>query len=126
MKKRPAHFLRVAGAAGYGVIVQTDVTRLHADTLATVRVALRSDPARLDTATIQRATANLVAGLSSCPRKPESRGVNQAEASRILGVSRWSIRRLVADGKLTQRRLLTGLVRFDRAEVEGLLHGGVK
>ncbi len=99
---------------------------LHPDTLGAIRVALRSDPSRLDTATISRATATLVAGLSLCPRKPESRGVNQAEASRILGVSRWSVRRLVADGKLTQRRLLTGLVRFDRAEVEGLLHGGLK
>lgn len=53
----------------------------------------------------------------------EPRALSQAEAARILGCSRWSVRRLVAERKLTPRRLLGGLVRFDRKEVESLVSG---
>ncbi|HMO66764.1 MAG TPA: helix-turn-helix domain-containing protein [Verrucomicrobiota bacterium] len=43
--------------------------------------------------------------------------------ARLLGCSRWSIRRLIAAGRLTSRRLLGGLIRYDRVEVEALLAG---
>lgn len=56
----------------------------------------------------------------------ESRGVSQVEVARLLGISRWSVRRLVAEGKLKPRRLLGGLVRFDRREVEALISGGAE
>jgi excisionase family DNA binding protein len=93
----------------------------HADTLATVRVALRADPAHFDAATIARATAAVVAAIGDEVRQPDARAVSQAEAARLLACSRWSIRRLVAAGKLTPRRLLGGLVRFDRQQIEQLI-----
>ena len=98
--------------------------QLHPDTLATGRVALRSDPAGLDPRTIARAMAAWVAAIGNEDPKGEARALSQAEAARLLGGSRWSIRRLVAEKKLTPRRLLDGLVRFDRREVEALLTGG--
>lgn len=95
--------------------------KLHADTLATVRVALRADPARFDSATVAKATAAVVAAVSGDTTPPAGRALTQAEAARLLSCSRWSIRRLVAAGKLRPVRLLGGLVRFDRNQVESLL-----
>lgn len=49
--------------------------------------------------------------------------VSQAEAGRLLQVSRWSISRLVAAGKLRAVRI-GGLVRYSRAQVEALVEQG--
>jgi excisionase family DNA binding protein len=96
--------------------------KLHADTLATVRVALRADPARFDSATVAKATAAVVAAVTGRDTSPPpGRAISQAEAARLLSCSRWSVRRLVATGKLRPVRLLGGLVRFDRQQVEALL-----
>lgn len=96
---------------------------LHSDTTATIRVALRADPARFDSAAITRATAAVAEALFDDVRKPDARALSQSEVARLLGCSRWSIRRLVAAKKLTPRKLLGGLTRFDRQEVEALLTG---
>ena len=96
--------------------------KLHADTLATVRVALRADPARFDSATVAKATAAVVAAVSGVTAQPAGRALTQAEVARALSCSRWSVRRLVAAGKLRPAKLLNGgLVRFDRNQVESLL-----
>jgi excisionase family DNA binding protein len=95
--------------------------KLHADTLATVRVALRADPARFDSATVAKATAAVVAAVSGDTAPPAGRALTQAEAARHLSCSRWSIRRLVAAGKLRPVRLLGGLVRFPRQQIDALL-----
>lgn len=96
--------------------------RLHADTLATVRVALRADPARFDSATVAKATAAVVAAVTGDTSPPPGRALTQAEVARTLNCSRWSVRRLVAVGKLRPVRLLGGgLVRYDRQQVEALL-----
>lgn len=95
--------------------------KLHADTIATVRVALRADPARFDAATVAKATAAVVAAVTGDTSPPKGRALSQAEAARLLSCSRWSVRRLVATGKLRPVRLLGGLVRFDREQVEALL-----
>lgn len=47
--------------------------------------------------------------------------VNQATAARLLAVSRFTIRRLVADGRLHPVRV-RGAVRYSRAELENLAH----
>jgi hypothetical protein len=101
--------------------VQNLNRRLHADTLATVRVALRADPARFDSATVAKAAAAVVAAVSGDTTPPVGRALTQAETARLLGCSRWSIRRLVATGKLRPVRLLSGLTRYDRHSVESLL-----
>lgn len=49
--------------------------------------------------------------------------VSQAEAARLLSVSRWSVRRLVAAGTLRPVRI-GGLHRFSRSAVEALVTGG--
>lgn len=96
--------------------------RPHSDTLTSIRVALRSDPAGFDPATIAeaiRALSTLLGAGEPAPTKASA--ISQAEAARLLSCSRWSIRRLVDAGKLRPVRLLGGLVRYDRREVEALL-----
>ncbi len=95
--------------------------RPHGDTLTTIRVALRADPGHFDPATIASAIAALVAALGGAPAPAKANAISQAEVARILSCSRWSIRRLVDTGKLRPVRLLGGLVRYDRREVEALL-----
>ena len=96
--------------------------RPHSDTLTSIRVALRADPAGFDPATIAAAISALSAVLcAGGPEPSKANAISQAEAARLLSCSRWSIRRLVDTGKLRPVRLLGGLVRYDRREVEGLL-----
>ncbi len=95
--------------------------RPHSDTLTTIRVALRADPGRFDPATIALAIAALAEALGGAPAPARANAISQAEAARILSCSRWSIRRLAETGKLRPVRLLGGLVRYDRREVEALL-----
>lgn len=59
--------------------------------------------------------------MDGVPALSKANGISQAEVVRLLSCSRWSIRRLVAAGKLRPVQLLGGLVRYDRQEVEALL-----
>lgn len=99
----------------------TTARRLHSDTTTSIRVALRSDPSRLGSDEITRAVSALLAALSTESPPVPARAMTQADVARLLACSRWSVRRLVTAGRLTPRRLLGGLVRFDRAEVEALI-----
>ncbi len=49
---------------------------------------------------------------------PSGEWIGVGEAARILGVSRSTIRRYVEQGRLSARRLPTGVLRLRRAEVE--------
>lgn len=96
---------------------------IRPDTIKLLTIAAQSE---LGAERARRFVAAGIAALGSDSTKPEARGLCQAEVARMLGCSRWSVRRLVAGKKLTPRRLLGGLVRFDRREVEALIAGGVK
>ena len=103
--------------------MQTPARRLHEDTGNSIRVAPQSAPARLWPEDIRRGLAALMAAVSAGPPTSPAHGLSQADVARLLGCSRWSIRRLIAAGRLTSRRLLGGLIRYDRVEVEALLAG---
>ncbi len=100
-----------------------------------MKVSLPADVVRLLTIAAQaelgperakRFIAGGLAALAGPGAKPEARGLGQADVARLLGCSRWSVRRMVTAGKLTPIKLLGGLTRFDRNEVETLLAGGSK
>lgn len=116
-----AHVLVGSTMAGIVLPMKWRNSQLHPDTKVSVRVALKSDPGRFDSDHIARAIQALEQVLGGQPQTAQSSGLSQVEVANILGCSRWSVRRLVAAGKLTPRQLLGGLVRFDRQQVEALL-----
>ncbi len=65
---------------------------------------------------------SIMDGSGSMPRATPTLLVNQATAARLLSVSRFTIRRLVAEGRLHPVRV-RGAVRYSRAELEGLASG---
>lgn len=94
---------------------------LERDVERSVAVNLRANRPPLSEAQIRSALCALRSALTGTTPPPAGRAISQAEAARLLSCSRWSIRRLVATGKLRPVRLLGGLVRFDRNQVESLL-----
>jgi excisionase family DNA binding protein len=54
-----------------------------------------------------------------------SRYIGYPEAARYMSVSVGQVRKLVADGLLTPRRIGEKLVRLDREQIDAYLHRGV-
>jgi excisionase family DNA binding protein len=96
---------------------------IERDVERSIAVNLRANRPPLSDGQIRSALAAMRGALvGGMPAETNTaRAISQAEAARLLSCSRWSVRRLVATGKLRPVRLLGGLVRFDRQQVEQLL-----